>query len=48
VLSTQLWYYQFIESALSIPSLPPTAASILLGDTVSVLSSNALYDPKPC
>jgi asparagine synthase (glutamine-hydrolysing) len=35
VLTTQLWYRQFMESALSIPSLPASAASVLLGDTVS-------------
>jgi asparagine synthase (glutamine-hydrolysing) len=48
VLSTQLWYYQFIESALLIPPLPTSEASVLLGDTVPVQSANALYDPKPC
>jgi asparagine synthase (glutamine-hydrolysing) len=48
VLSTQLWYYQFIESALLIPPLPASEASVLLGDSVPVRSANMLYDPKPC
>jgi len=48
VLSTQLWYYQFIESALLIPPLPAGGASVLLGDTAQVQSANALYAPKAC
>jgi asparagine synthase (glutamine-hydrolysing) len=48
VLSTQLWYYQFIESALLIPALPAGEASVLLGDSVPVQSANTHYDPKPC
>jgi len=48
VLSTQLWHHQFIERALSIPPLPASEASVLLGDGVSVHSGHALYDPKPC
>jgi asparagine synthase (glutamine-hydrolysing) len=48
VLTTQLWYYHFIESALMIPPLPASGASVLLGDSVPVRSANMLYDPKPC
>jgi len=33
VLSTQLWYYQFIESARRFPALPVSEAGILLGDS---------------
>jgi asparagine synthase (glutamine-hydrolysing) len=48
VLSTQLWHHQFIESALFIPPLPASEASVLLGDGVPVHSAVTLYDPKPC
>jgi asparagine synthase (glutamine-hydrolysing) len=41
VLSTQLWYYQYIESALLIPPLPAGEASVLLGDSVPVPSGIA-------
>jgi asparagine synthase (glutamine-hydrolysing) len=34
VLSTQVWYHQFIESALFITPLPASEASVLLGDGV--------------
>jgi asparagine synthase (glutamine-hydrolysing) len=47
VLSTQLWHHQFIESALSIPPLPTSAASVLLGDSVPVHSAMKLYNPDP-
>ena len=33
VLSTQLWHHQFVESALSLSSLPARGASVLLTDT---------------
>jgi asparagine synthase (glutamine-hydrolysing) len=33
VLSTQLWYHQFVESALFVTPLPAAEASVLLGDT---------------
>jgi asparagine synthase (glutamine-hydrolysing) len=33
VLSTQLWYHQFIESALRVSPLVPGEASVLLGDS---------------
>jgi asparagine synthase (glutamine-hydrolysing) len=46
VLSTQLWHHRFIESALSIPPLPASEASVLLGDSVPVHSGHALYDPR--
>lgn len=48
VLSTQVWYHQFIESALLIRPLPSDQASLLIGDTVPIRSANTLYDPKPC
>jgi hypothetical protein len=48
VLSTQLWYYQYLESALIIPPLPAEKASVLLGDPVPTRSASTLYDPKPC
>ena len=48
VLSTQLWYHQFIESALFIHPLPAGEASVLLGDSIPVHSAVSLYDPKPC
>jgi asparagine synthase (glutamine-hydrolysing) len=48
VLSTQLWYHRFIESTLSIPSLPSSEASVLLGDSGHVQSENTLYAPKSC
>jgi len=40
VLSTQLWHHQFVESALFITPLPAAEASVLLGDSVPVLSPN--------
>ena len=48
VLSTQLWYYQFLESALLVPPLPPENAAVLLGDPVQTRSASPLYDPRPC
>jgi asparagine synthase (glutamine-hydrolysing) len=48
VLSTQLWHHQFIEAAISIPALPASEASVILGDGVPVHAANTLYDPKPC
>ena len=48
VLSTQLWYHQFVESALFVPPLPVTQASVLLGDSAIVPSASALYDPEVC
>lgn len=48
VLSTQLWYHQFIESALFVPPLPASEASVLLGDSAAVQTASTLYDPKPC
>ncbi len=48
VLSTQLWYHQFVESALILTPLPASHASVLLGDSVPVLAPNALYHPEPC
>ena len=48
ILSTQLWYYQYIESALLIPPLPVGEASVLLGDPFSAPTGNTVYDPKPC
>jgi hypothetical protein len=47
VLSTQLWYHQFIENAHRISALPVSGASVLLGDTAQVQSANTLYAPKP-
>jgi asparagine synthase (glutamine-hydrolysing) len=47
VLSTQLWYYQFIENAHRIPALPLSGASVLLGDSAQVQPANTLYAPKP-
>ncbi len=38
VLSTQLWHHQFIERAVNIAPLPVRGASVMLDDTVSVLS----------
>jgi hypothetical protein len=46
VLSTQLWYHQFIESALLIAALPASEASVLLGDSVPFPSVSTLYDPE--
>lgn len=48
VLSTQLWYYQYIESAMLIPALAASQASVLLGDAAPVQSGNTLFDPNPC
>lgn len=48
VLSTQLWYHQFIESALFVPPLPASEASVLLGDSAAVQTAGTFYDPKPC
>lgn len=48
VLSTQLWYHQFIESALCVPPVAAGDASVLLGDSSPVRSASTLYDPKPC
>jgi asparagine synthase (glutamine-hydrolysing) len=48
VLSTQLWYQQFIESALFVIPLPASEASVILGDSASFQSASTLYDPKPC
>jgi asparagine synthase (glutamine-hydrolysing) len=48
VLTTQIWYQQFVESALFIAPLPVSHASVLLGDKVPVTSAHALYDPEPC
>lgn len=48
VLSTQLWHHQFIESALLIPPLPASEASVLLGDRDPVASASALFDPNLC
>jgi asparagine synthase (glutamine-hydrolysing) len=47
VLSTQLWYHQFIESALLIPPLAAGEASVLLGDPVPFPSPGAVYQPRP-
>jgi asparagine synthase (glutamine-hydrolysing) len=47
VLSTQLWYHQFIESALFVPPLQASEASILLGDSAVVQTASPLYDPEP-
>jgi hypothetical protein len=46
VLSTQLWYHQFIESALLIPPLAAGEASVLLGDPVPFPSPGAVYQPR--
>jgi asparagine synthase (glutamine-hydrolysing) len=40
VLSTQLWYNQFIENALFIHPLRASEASVILGDSVPVESAN--------
>jgi asparagine synthase (glutamine-hydrolysing) len=40
VLSTQLWYYQFIESALQVAPLPAREASVILGDPDPVRSGS--------
>jgi asparagine synthase (glutamine-hydrolysing) len=48
VLSTQLWYDQFVESALFIAPLPISQASVILSDSIPVTSPTALYDPEPC
>ncbi len=32
VLSTQLWYHQFVDSARTLPALPISGAGVLLGD----------------
>jgi asparagine synthase (glutamine-hydrolysing) len=48
VLSTQLWYHQFVESALFITPLPVSEASVILSDSSVVVSPAALFDPKPC
>jgi asparagine synthase (glutamine-hydrolysing) len=47
VLSTQLWYHEFIESAHRIPALPVSGASVFLSDTAPVQPANATYAPKP-
>lgn len=47
VLSTQVWYYQFIENARRISALPVSGASVLLGDSARVQSEKTLYAPKP-
>jgi asparagine synthase (glutamine-hydrolysing) len=39
VLSTQLWYHQYIESALFIPPLPAREAAVLLSDSVPMESA---------
>jgi asparagine synthase (glutamine-hydrolysing) len=38
VLSTQLWHHQFIERTVSVAPLPAHGASVMLDDSVSVLS----------
>jgi asparagine synthase (glutamine-hydrolysing) len=48
VLSTQLWYHQFVESALMVPPLAASEASVVLGESASIQSASTLYDPKPC
>jgi asparagine synthase (glutamine-hydrolysing) len=48
VLSTQLWHHQFIESALVVPPLPVSEASVVLSDSAPLASPIKLYDPKPC
>lgn len=47
VLSTQLWYHQFIESALLVTPLPVSEASVVFSDSAPVPTMK-LYDPKPC
>jgi asparagine synthase (glutamine-hydrolysing) len=39
VLSTQLWYHQFVESALLITPLPVSEASVFLSDNTPVSES---------
>jgi asparagine synthase (glutamine-hydrolysing) len=48
VLSTQLWYHQFVESALLVAPLAASEASVLLGESATIQSASPLYDPKPC
>ena len=48
ILSTQVWYHQFVESALLAKPLPIDGASVLLQDRVGVYSPKSTYDPKPC
>jgi asparagine synthase (glutamine-hydrolysing) len=38
VLSTQLWHHHFIERAVSVAPLPVSGASVMLDDSISVLS----------
>ena len=48
VLSTQLWYQQFIESALLVSPAPISNASVFLGDSAPVHQVTPIYAPKPC
>jgi asparagine synthase (glutamine-hydrolysing) len=48
VLSTQLWYHQFVESALSVTPVAATEATVLLGESATIKSASAFYDSKPC
>jgi len=48
VLSTQVWYNQFVESALLARPLPIEGASVLLEDRVGASSPKSIYAPKPC
>jgi asparagine synthase (glutamine-hydrolysing) len=48
VLSTQLWYHQFIDSALFVPPLAAGEASVLLGDGSRIQSASTHYNSEPC
>ena len=38
ILSTQLWHHHFIEKAINVAPLPPQGASVVLDDSMSVLT----------
>ena len=38
ILSTQLWHHHFIEKAINVVPLPPQGASVVLDDSMSVLT----------